>query len=107
MRGDERVHAGDVGVDLAPLRIGRGLPRRLRRAAEADRAQKAILRDCRAAEDFGEATVADAALEFHLPQAVLCVHVAEAEQRVHLARGEDVGNGVCVANDLESSERGR
>ena len=45
--------------------------------------------------------MADAALEFHLPQAVLCVHVAEAEQRVHLARGEDVGNGVCVANDLD------
>ena len=47
MRRDERVDAGDVRVDLLLRPVRHRRPRRARGAAEADRAQKAILRQRR------------------------------------------------------------
>jgi uncharacterized protein (TIGR02757 family) len=71
-----------------------------RGAAEADRAQKAILRNRRGSENLGEPAEPDTPLKFHLPQAVLRVRVAEAEERIGFVRREDVRNGVRVANDF-------
>ena len=51
--------------------------------------------------------MSDAPLKLHLPQAILRVHVAEAEQRVELGRREDVRNGVGVANDVDRAPRAR
>ena len=34
-------------------------------------------------------------------QAILCVHVAESEQRIELVRGEDVRDRVGVTDDLD------
>ena len=43
----------------------------------------------------------DAALELHLPQPILRVHIAEAEQGVGLVGREDVRDGVGVADDVD------
>ena len=51
--------------------------------------------------------MADAALELHLPQPILRVHVAETEQRVGLGRREDVRNRVGVADDVDRRTTGR
>ncbi len=45
----------------------------------------------------------DPPLKLHLPEAILGVDVAEAEQRVALGRREDVRDGVGVAHDLDRS----
>ena len=101
VRGDERVHAGDVRVHLLLRPVRRRRPRRARGAAEADRAQKTILRQRRRAQHLRQPAVSDAALQLHLPQPILRVHVAEAEERVRLVRREDVRDGVGVADDVD------
>ncbi len=101
VRDDEGVDAGDVGVDLLLRPVGRRGPRVLRRASESDRAEKAVLRERGCAENLREAPVADAPLQLHLPEPVLRVHVAEAEERVQLVRGVDVRNRVGVADDVD------
>ena len=101
MRRDERVHAGDVRVDLLSTACGR--------RSHADRAArpKPTVRRNRScgvaagAENFGEAPVADPPLELHLPQPILGVDVAEAEERVAFRGREDVRDRVRVADDLD------
>ena len=98
---DVGVHPCDVGVDLF-LRPGRHmLPGALRRAPESDRPQKAILRHSGGAEDLRQSAVSDAALEFHLPEPILGVHVSQPEQRIGQRRRENVRDGVGVAHDLD------
>ena len=100
---DERVHAGDIGVDLRFGRFrGRG-PRGSGGAAEADRPQEAILRDGRTAKDLREPAIPNPALKFHLPQPILRVHVAQPEQRIHLVRGEDVRDRIGIPDDIDWS----
>ena len=100
-RGEKRIHAGDVRLDLRPGIVRQPLPRGARRAAESDRAEEPVLRNRRGAEDFRQPAVADPALKLHLPQPVLGMDEAEAEERVALRRGEDVRDGVGVAHDLD------
>ena len=88
-------------VDLGFRIIRQVLPGRPRCAAEADRAQESILRNRRLAEDFGQPAVADAPLKFHLPEAILRVHVTEPVKRVGLGFRNDVGDRVGVAHDLD------
>ena len=66
-------------------------PRRSRGAAEADRAQEPILRHGRLAEDLRQPAEADAPLELHLPQPILRVDVAQAEQRIALVAAKMCG----------------
>src|SRR5262249_47660852 len=47
------------------------------------------------------AAEADASLKLHLPQSILRVHVAKAEERVQLVRRQDVWNAVRVAHDVD------
>ena len=79
------------------------IPRAARGAAEADRPQESVLRDGGRAEDFRQPAVSDAPLELHLPEAILRVDVAEAEQPVELVRGEDVRDRVGVAHDVDGA----
>src|SRR5205807_7939940 len=93
------VHAGDVGVYVAFRALRQPIPGGARRAAEPYCAKKTILWDSRRAEDLGQAAVADAALKLHLPETILRVDVAEAEERVTFLAGEDVRNRVAIADD--------
>ena len=61
----------------------------------------AILGDCRSTEDFRQRAVPDPPLEFHLPQPILRVREAQAEERIALRRCEDVRDGIGVAHDLD------
>ena len=101
VRRHERVDAGDIRVDLSPGAVRQCGPCRPGGATEADRAKEAILRHRHAAEDLGQPAMTDAPLEFHLPQPVLGVHVAEAVERVGFRGREDVRDGVGVAHDLD------
>ena len=51
--------------------------------------------------------MADAALELHLPEPVLRVDVAKAEQTIELVRREDVRNGVRIAHDVDRARETR
>ena len=102
MGRDERVDAGDVRVDLLlrPIRRGRSRPR-ARLGPNPTVRRKRSCGERRGAQHFREPSVADPALELHLPEAILRVRVAEAEQAIELVRREDVRNGVGVADDLD------
>ena len=63
---------------------GIAVPGRPRGTSESHRAKKAILWNGGGAKNLREAPVTDAALEFHLPEAILRVHVAEPEERIGL-----------------------
>ena len=97
--GEKRVHPGDVGVRVSFRAFRQPVPGGARRAAEPYCAKKTILWDSRRAEDLGETTVADAALKLHLPEAILRVDVAQAEERVTFLVREDVRNRVAIADD--------
>ena len=64
-------------------------------------AKKPILRERRGAEHFRQVSVANPALELHLPEAILRVRVTETEQSIELVRCDDVRDGVGVADDLD------
>ena len=53
------------------------------------------------APNFAEAALHGAAEEHHLPEAVLGVDVAEAEEGVVVGLREDMRHGVAVADDLD------
>ena len=99
----ERVDAGDVGVDVGPGLRRQRVPGRSRRTARADRSKESIRRQRGRAEHFRQPALADAALELHLPQTILGVRVAESEERVEPARGEDVCHRVPVADDVHGA----
>jgi len=82
VRRDERVDAGDVRVDLRLRPVGQRVPGVPGGPAEPDGPQEPVLRQRHLAEDLGQPSESGAALELHLPQAILGVHVPESEQRV-------------------------
>ena len=101
MAADKRIHARAIGLDLSAGFVGEMLPGRLCGASEADRAKKSILRDGGISENFGETSLPDATLKFHLPESILRMDIAESVQRIQLGRREDVGNRVRVSHDLD------
>jgi hypothetical protein len=101
VRCQESIDAGDVGLDILLDRVGETCPCRAGGATETNGAEKSILRQCGRTEDFGEAAESDPALEFHLPQSILCVNVAQSEESIARCRCEDMWNGVGVADDLD------
>src|SRR5262245_16006564 len=103
MGADERVHAGTVRIDLFARVLRQTIPSRTRRAAESDGAQKSILRNCGLSKYLREPPVADAPLEFHLPEAVLSMHVAKTKKRIRFARCKDVRDRVGIAHDVDRS----
>ena len=68
--------------------------------AEAEDADEAVGVECQATEEFCELTVAGAAVEFHLPEAVLGMDEAEGGEEVLVAGGVDVGDAPFVTQDL-------
>ena len=99
--------AADVGVDALAVVVqggGRGCRRGvefgLGGAVEADDAAEAIDVEGGGAEEFGEAAVGDAAVELHLPEAVLCVGEALGAVEVGFVLGVDVGDAMLVAENL-------
>ena len=67
---------------------------------EADDAAEAVNVEGGGAEEFGEAAVGDAAVELHLPEAVLCVGEALGAVKVGFVLGVDVGDAMLVAENL-------
>jgi hypothetical protein len=100
MRRDELVHARHVRVDVGVRPFRQRVPGRTSRAPGAERAKKTIGADRRGAEDFRQPPKTHAALEFHLPQAILRVRVAETVKRITFRRREDVRDGIFVAHDV-------
>ena len=102
--GQPAFAAANVGVDALAVvvqRGGRGVVEAvefgLGGAVEADDAAEAIDVEGGCAEEFGEAAVGDAAVELHLPEAVLCVGEALGAVEVGFVLGVDVGDAMLVA----------
>ena len=103
MIGEERIDPGDVGFDeRARLRVEPG-PGLARRARQADGAQEPIGYQPGLADDLGEAAIGDAPLELHLPEAFLCVHVAESEERIRFGGRPDVRHLIDVTHNLDAA----
>ena len=99
--------AADVGVDALAVvvqggccRVVEGVEFGLGGAVEADDAAEAVDVEGGGAEEFGEAAVGDAAVELHLPEAVLCVGEALGAVKVGFVLGVDVGDAMLVAENL-------
>src|SRR5262249_13546542 len=82
MCADERVHARAVRIDFLTGLVGQTVPGRTGRTAESDGSEEPILRNRRIAKNLRQSTMADAALELHLPETILGMDVAEAIHRV-------------------------
>ena len=97
---EKRVDAGRVGEQqVAGFCIQRGKVR-LCRAANPERAQKPVGIERRRAEDFGQSSGTDPAVDFHLPETILRVHVPERVCGIGRVLGVNVGNAVAVAQHI-------
>jgi uncharacterized protein (TIGR02757 family) len=103
--GEERVDTGDVRFDLAFGGTGKPVPCGASRSTEPDRPQESILRQRGRAENLGQPSESDSALELHLPEAILGMHIAETEKRIELCRSEHVRNRIDVPNDFDRRRR--
>ncbi len=97
------VDAVGVGLQrrLAPL--GEMRPRLFGDAPVAHRALVLVDAQRRRTQHLGEAAIANAAIHFKLPHAVLRMNVTQRKDGVVVGGGEDVGYGVGVAYDLHGA----
>jgi hypothetical protein len=107
MRGEERIEACDVRVDLRSGLRRRGHPRRSCGAAIADRPEEAVLGNGGLAEDLRKPAKADPPLELHLPQPILSVDITQGVEAVAFGCREDVRDGVGIADDLDRRRQTR
>ena len=104
--GQPGVDAGGVGFEQG-ARAGRERVHAFARLpVDAEPAHGAVGVDQAAADhpwrdDLGQAPLAQAAHQLHLPEAVLGMDVAEAEGGILDGAGDDVRHGVLVAQDLD------
>ncbi len=95
--GDRRLDTRHIGLDQRPAapiergEIGFGP------AVETEGAHQPVARQGRRSQDLGEPSLAEAAVELHLPQPVLAVDEAETEIGVPLVGGADGGDAEGVA----------
>jgi hypothetical protein len=101
MIGEKGVDAGDVRFNLASGGAGKPVPCGASRSTEPDRPQESILRQRGRTKNLGQPPEPDSALEFHLPEAVLSMHVTETEKRIEFCRSKDVRNCIGVSNDID------
>jgi len=100
--GEEGVDAGRVSLE-----VRRRLAIELRGDAlgesrEAERAHELVGLEGALAEEFAQPSLRHAPLEFHLPEAILRVHVAHREPAIALALRIDVRHAFAVAQDLDA-----
>jgi hypothetical protein len=76
---EECVHAGGIRLQVRERLLVEARHDALRHARHAERSHEAVRVVRALAEEFRDAPVHHAALEFHLPKAVLRVHVAHRE----------------------------
>ena len=99
--GDARIHARGIGVErIARARILR-IERLHRQRIEIEPAQQLVRLDRARAENLREPALHGAAHQRHLPQAVLRMGIAEAEERVPVGLRHDVRHVGIVAYDLD------
>jgi hypothetical protein len=97
---EEGVDAACVGLEQMLRRRRESGKRALGMAVEVKRAQEDVERVGLFPEDLGEAPLAGAPQQLHLPQAVLGVHEAEREQEILARAGEHVRHPLAVVDDL-------
>ena len=98
---DGRVDAGEVGRDLTSLVLAAALPSLFSDAGEAERAGEPVGGQPAFADEGGDASGGGEAAPVHLPEAVARLREAHSEQRVAGRAGEDVRDGITVAQDLD------
>jgi uncharacterized protein (TIGR02757 family) len=103
--GKKSIYAGDVRFNLPFDRTGKAVPSGASRSPKPDRSQEPILRQRRRTKNLGQPSEADSTLEFHLPQAILGVHVTETEKRVEFCRRQHMRNRIGVPNDVDGRRR--
>ena len=103
-RPDPRVEPGidpvDVGVEPAPRARCEVREGGRRAPMEAEHPEQPVGSEGGCAQHLRESPGPDPAVHLHLPQPVLRVDVAEGEEGVVLAPGEDVRDAVPVAHHL-------
>jgi hypothetical protein len=100
--GEEGVYPGGVGseegvtrcVTLEGLHLGGGS------AVPAENAGEAIIIEAGWPNHFTEATQSHTALNVHLEEPILRVHIPLGEEEVGFAARKDMGNPPAIAHDL-------
>ena len=94
---DERIHAGSVGFQQAPIGGRIAVEHGLRRAPDAERAQELVSVDGGSTEKLCQPTGRQTPVDLHLPQAILRVQVTQRKLRIVDVLGVDVRHTVGIA----------
>ena len=95
------VHPVRIGIERRPGRFRLRRDARLRQPVEVEGAHQPVDLQRLAPEELAQAPLRRAPHQGHLPQPVLGVREAEAEERVEILGRQDVGHGVAIAHDLD------
>ena len=91
--------AATFGIDLRQVGLGY--------APHAQGAEEAVGVQRRGSEDLGQAPGPDAAVDLHLPKAVLGVDEAQGEGGVFRGRGINMRNAILVAHYIDRAFKPR